>query len=304
MRGQLSETDVATPNLMWKIRCQLFAYLTLTEQALVRDEVLRSERLFGDPMRNVLLASLIAIGSLVFFEVGPLAGDYGEGHSEPGLASDDGRDSGAVSEGSNIKQVPIDAAARGAGDKVAAIDSGGGAFRARLARLQDWIFVLPLMTLSFWLARRRGRNGWRWFFGTLVLYLLPAESNLIVTNLGTFYLLVSTPLPGSPLAVKRRHRQKEGSSEQIVDQSLLDERRARLAAKRRHGQKEGSSEQRVDLSLLHELRAINGIGRHTAEKIAAEFPTREALRQASMPQLEAIHGVGEKGASLIRAQFH
>ena len=116
MRGQLSETDVATPNLMWKIRCQLFAYLTLTEQALVRDEVLRSERLFGDPMRNVLLASLIAIGSLVFFEVRPLAGDYGEGHSEPGLANDDGRDSGALSEGLNIKQVSIDAAARGAGE--------------------------------------------------------------------------------------------------------------------------------------------------------------------------------------------
>tara|TARA_B110000503_G_C7151081_1_gene415212 strand:- start:366 stop:1046 length:681 start_codon:yes stop_codon:yes gene_type:complete len=226
-------------------------------------------------MRNVLLASLIAIGSLVFFEVRPLAGDYGEGHSEPGLASDDGRDSGAVSEGLNIKQVSIDAAARGAGDKVAAIDSGGGAFRARLARLQDLIFVLPLMTLSFWLARRRGRNGWRWFFGTLLLYLLPAESNLIFINLGTFYLLVSTPLPGSPLAAKRRHKQKEGSSEQMVD-----------------------------LSLLHELRAINDIGRHTADKIAAEFPTRKVLRQASMPQLEAIRSVGEKAASLIRAKFH
>jgi len=38
MRGQLNEIDVANPNLMWRIRCQPFACLTLTGQALANGQ--------------------------------------------------------------------------------------------------------------------------------------------------------------------------------------------------------------------------------------------------------------------------
>ncbi len=119
-----------------------------------------------------------------------------------------------------------------------------------------WASLLGLMVLNYWLAKRRGRNGWRWFFGTLLLLFL-----------ATIYLLVTKP----------RYE-------------VLERKKMSLDA-------------RAHRALLQEIRAINGVGERTADKVAAEFPTRAALCQASRSRLEAIHGLGEKQASLIQEHF-
>jgi hypothetical protein len=224
-------------------------------------------------MRKALLASLIAIGSLAFFEGHPQASDYGEDVSEYRLAAEDGRDHGAVYKGLDIKGIAGDFETPGTGDSDAASDSNGkSAVSVEELTPAQWAAVLGLMALNFWLARRRGRNGWRWFFGTLVLNVL-----------ATLYLLVTKPLPGSPLAVKKSQGKKATSGAPESDAS--------------------AASGMVDQGLLQELRAIKGVGESTADKVAARFPTRAAVSQASRSQLEAIKGVGEKQASLIRAHF-
>jgi hypothetical protein len=204
-------------------------------------------------MHKAFVGFLIIFGFFFLFEGQTQAAGDGEGVSGYRLAAQDGRDYESLYKGLGTKGGSNDPGTRDVGDSNVPSDSRiDSSVSGKELTPAQWAAVLGLMTLNFWLAKRRGRNAWRWFFGTLVLNVF-----------ATIYLLVTKPLPGASAASGM-----------------------------------------VDQDLLRELKAIKGVGGSTADKVAAKFSTRAALSQASRSQLEAIHGVGEKQASLIRAHFH